>query len=316
MPHQVYRSGEAVQLPPDHRFDYIVCAKKNTGDCISTLHDISPLVHPGTTLVAAQNGMDVELPLLQAFPKNTVLSVICNIGCSQVSPGLVEQTTRIQRSAFLIGLYGRNQVQNRTDATRRDALVSMDPQFASIECAARERWLKLIFNSAINSTTALTGLNVQQLLEQPGAAKLVTRLANEAYLVGVASGIELDAGVPAKVLELAWSSGPLTPSTLQDVRKGRPLELSPIFGKLNTRDVKNVRTLLTNTGYLVSQAAKVGVSIPYMTWVHALLQKKSRGTVTRQAPGEASWHTYHLSHELPTSSTSSELSFISNVDFR
>ena len=233
MPHHVYRAGSPIQLPPGHRFDYIVCANKNTGDCTSLLRDLSTLVHSDTTLVAAQNGMDVELPLQKAFPSNTVLSAICNVGCSQVSPGFIEQTTHIKRPTFLIGVYGRNYRQSEIDAAKRDILVSMDPQFAGVDCANRERWLKLIFNSAINSTTALTGLNAQQLFEQPGAEELVAELANEAYRVGVASGVELDSGVPSRTLELARSCGPLTPSTLQDVQNRKPLELSPIFGRLN-----------------------------------------------------------------------------------
>lgn len=235
MPHQVYRASSAIRLPPDHRFDYIVCANKNTGEYTSTLRDLSALVHPNTTLVAAQNGMDYEIALQRSFPRNTILSAICNIGCSQVSPGFVEQTTRIERPAFLIGLYSQNHRRSEIDAAKRDALVSMDSQFASVECANRERWLKLIFNSAINSTTALTGMNAQKLFEQPGATELVVRLANEAYRVGVASGVDLDAGVPYKTLELARNSGQLIPSTLQDVRNGRPLELSPIFGRRTLR---------------------------------------------------------------------------------
>lgn len=235
MPHRVYQAGSPIRHTSNHRFDYIVCANKNTGDFTSTLRDLATLVHSDTTLVAAQNGMDVELPLLQAFPRNTVLSAICNIGCSQVSPGLVEQTTRIKRPAFLIGLYGHNHRHREIDAERRDTLVAMDSQFAGVESANHERWLKLIFNSAINSTTALTGLNAQQLLQQPGAEDLIARLASEAYHVGVASGVELDRNVPSKTVELARSIGPLVPSTLQDVRNRRPLELSPIFGTLSVR---------------------------------------------------------------------------------
>lgn len=185
--------------------------------------------------------MDVEVPIQRAFPRNTILTAICNIGCNQATHGVITQDAHIKKHAFLIGVHGKGR---EVDLTRRDALVSMDSEFDSIDCVVQERWRKLIFNSAWNSTTALTGLNTHQLLEHPSAVLIVAQLAREAFDVAIASGIELDSDLPNKTIELARMAPAITPSTLQDARSKRPMELTPIFG------------------YICQQAARVGASVP------------------------------------------------------
>lgn len=227
-PHQVLRSGTLRKATSGQPIDYCILANKVKDDYNLALSELRGLVSPQTTLVAAQNGMDVEVPLRDTFPDNTILSAVCNIGCAQVRPGLVEQTASIKRPAFLIGAYGQ---LSATDIRRRDKLSAMDPEFGSVTCATQERWRKLVLNSAWNSTTALTGLNTHELLERPGAAKLMYQIAGEAVCVAAASGITLDEDLPTQVIDLARESLPITPSTLQDARRRRPMELAPIFGK-------------------------------------------------------------------------------------
>lgn len=222
-------------------FDYIILANKITHGFSTAVKELQTVVNPQTTLVAAQNGMDVEVPLKQAFPNNTVLTAICNIGCNQANHGVIVQDAHIKKHAFLIGVHGQSQT---IDLQRRDALVSMDSEFDSINCASQERWRKLIFNSAWNSTTALTGLDTHQLLEYPSAILIVAELAREAYDVAIASGIELDPDTPARTIEMARVAPAITPSTLQDARSKRPMELTPIFG------------------YICHQAARVGTPVP------------------------------------------------------
>ncbi|KAF7188359.1 Oxidoreductase AFT12-1 [Pseudocercospora fuligena] len=289
-PRQVFQAGAIAKLIDKHRFDYIVCSNKVTDGYASALQDLHPLVRPDTTLVSAQNGMDVEVPLRKAFPNNTVLSAICNIGCGQVRPGYIEQNAAIKRPAFLIGVHSPSSGGHRVDASRRDALAAMDSKFATTQCINGERWRKLIFNSAWNGTCAITGLNTRQLLEYPGAAEVVIQLADEAYKVGVASGIDLDPRLPMKTIELAQDSAPITPSTLQDARARRPMELSPIFG------------------YLVEQAAKVGTHVPYLTWIYTLLRLRNSAYVAEQAVVEPLHRSFAAVEELSSTIVSSGMS--------
>lgn len=269
-PHRVHKAGGFDRQPKQH-FDYIILANKITNGHSGAIQDLQALVNPQTTLVAAQNGMDVEVPLQRAFPGNTILTAICNIGCNQANQGIIVQDAHIKKHAFLIGVHGQG---SKVDLHRRDALVSMDSEFDSIDCVVQERWRKLIFNSAWNSTTALTGLDTHQLLQHPSAILIVAQLAREAFNVAIASGIELDADLPNKTIEMARMAPAITPSTLQDARSKRPMELTPIFG------------------YICQQAARVGTSVPtvslkiiaskvltltkyQMQWMYDLLQQRN-----------------------------------------
>ncbi|PPJ61143.1 hypothetical protein CBER1_04150 [Cercospora berteroae] len=268
VPRRVLKSGSVAKVVPGQEWDYLILANKIKDDYASTVSELQSVVSPDTTLVTAQNGMDVEVPLARAFPKNTILSAVCNISCTQTSPGRIEQTASIKRSAFLIGAYAPS---TSADVLKRDTLSAMDSQFESVSRIEHERWRKLVLNSAWNSVTALTGKNTHQALQEPGAARLMSQIAAEAYSVAFASGVSLDEDLPVQVIELAKASLPITPSTLQDLRSRRPMELAPIFG------------------YLVLQARRVGLPVPYLTWVHELLQQRNSQLAVRAAPSGPLW---------------------------
>lgn len=257
-PYQVFSASNIAAAASQQRFDYVICATKVTGERDSMLHDLRSIVRPNTTLVAAQNGMGVEGPLKQAFPKNTVLVAVCNLNCNQAAHGIIEQAVNVKPHAFAFGLAGHDPRRLAADVRRRDRLVAMDSAFEVAADVSRERWRKLVVNAALNPSTALSGLDTHQLLERSEGVAVVLQLAHEACDVAAASGVELPADLPNKVVELARDTHVITPSTLQDVRKGRPLELDPIFG------------------FLVEQAARVGASVPLLTSMYHLLKKKDR----------------------------------------
>jgi ketopantoate reductase len=76
-------------------FDYIVCTTKNCPDINLTLSTIiTPSVAPGHTVVLIQNGLNIEKPLLEAFPQNVVLSGISMIDCHEAEQGHIIQDFR------------------------------------------------------------------------------------------------------------------------------------------------------------------------------------------------------------------------------
>ena len=70
-------------------YDYIVCTTKNYPDVSPTCLDvISPAVTVGhTTIILIQNGLNIQNPIVAAFPENVVLSGVSFCGSHQLSPG-------------------------------------------------------------------------------------------------------------------------------------------------------------------------------------------------------------------------------------
>lgn len=261
VPHRVFQSKDFLRRPSATHYDYVICANKFTHDNRSIIQDLGSAIGPQTTLVAAQNGMDVEVPLKHAFPYNTILSAICQIGCEQSTPGHIRQVAGISPSAFVIGVYGRSRQGRDTDHRRRDALVALDSRFSSVDDIVMTRWRKLIFNATWNATAALTNMNTHEILGHSFALDLATQLAREACSVARRAGIELGDGYADAVIGLARSSGAITPSTLQDARNRRPMEIASIWGKVSwftwvtqLLDANNARqpTLFRKVQHMVS----------------------------------------------------------------
>ncbi len=154
-------------------------------------------------------------------------------------------------------------------------LMVGDPEVAAVVSAAGIRcrvtddirtaqWQKLMGNVALNSVCAVTGLEAGPALAVPGVADLVRRLVEEVAQVAVADGAAIDdAFVETLVEGVARLDPATTPSTLQDVRAGRPLEVDAI------------------TGVVVRRAAATGVPVPAVATMDALL----RAVGSRSAAG-------------------------------
>ena len=132
------------------------------------------------------------------------------------------------------------------------------------------QWSKLIFNSAINSVSALTDLpHVAAFVDEDEASSLghvVRALVQEGKAVAAAAGIELYEdpwemnALAVKRGETARSDYAHLPSMLEDVRARRPTEVEFIAGALHR------------------EADRLGVPVPVTAAAHQLIKGK-----------EASW---------------------------
>jgi 2-dehydropantoate 2-reductase len=129
------------------------------------------------------------------------------------------------------------------------------------------QWSKLIFNSAVNSVSALTELpHVALFADEDALAPVVRALIDEGKAVAVAAGIELYED-PWEMNLLAVARGETNrsdyahlPSMLEDVLARRRTEVEFI------------------AGVVVREAARLGVEVPVTAAVHRLIRGR-----------EASW---------------------------
>jgi 2-dehydropantoate 2-reductase len=92
-----------------------------------------------------------------------------------------------------------------------------------------EIWVKLLGNIAFNPISALTGGTLAGIAGFPDTRDLVRRIMEEACMVAARAGLEIPITIDQRI-EGAAKIGEHKTSMLQDLEKGRPLELEPISG--------------------------------------------------------------------------------------
>jgi 2-dehydropantoate 2-reductase len=228
-PCRIYRSAKEAK---DVRYDYIICANKASWDDVSSFVDeLAHTVTPNTTIVAFQNGIGIEQQLRKAFPRNSILSAICYVACIQEPLGTVQQTAQIRPHAFHVGRYKQGSTDPAADQASLEEFVSLADGFKLAPDIQTERWAKLIFNGAWSPTTAISGMDTQQIIHgSVSHLRLVHKLAREVFEVAAKGGFPLPADIEHTTFEAVAKSAPIIPSMLQDARKGRPMEIEALCG--------------------------------------------------------------------------------------
>lgn len=233
-------SASSGSAPP---FDYIIVTTKNIPDVPPTVVDlIKPAVTPGhSVIVLIQNGLNIETPVLQAFPSNICLSGVSMMGANELSPGNILED---DPDRLIIGPFFHDGIdrQKQEDAARE--FVRIYAASGKVTCTYDAdilfvRWRKLMYNAVWNPICALTDqdtgrfrlftdesdpLNQIDLLLRPAMNEI--RAAAKA-----AANVEL----PESLVEGFINAEPIdafcTPSMCQDRRKNRFIEFENILGE-------------------------------------------------------------------------------------
>lgn len=144
------------------------------------------------------------------------------------------------------------------DRTRAEALAAL---FKAAGLPARVAddveslvWGKLVINAGINALSALLRVPNGVLADEPAARALLAEAAAEAAAVAAARGVRLPYADPAAhVAAVARATAANRSSTLQDVLRGAPTEISTI------------------NGAVAREGARLGVPTPLNTALAALV---------------------------------------------
>lgn len=224
----------------------------------------------GATAVTLQNGVPfwyVRQPPLhsvdpggraaRAFPDDRTIGGVVHVSGNVERPGIVVQSGGLR---YVLG--DPNGRPSRTLDALVDALRAAGLQ-AEKDAAIRSTvWLKLVNNVGLNSVSALRGLTVRSLLNDPGARSEVRELMVEALNVGRAMGAVADVDVDARI-EYAARLDDVKTSMLQDVQRGRALELDPIQGAA------------------IELARRYGVAVPRLREAYEALRQLERERARR-----------------------------------
>lgn len=224
-------------------FDYIICTTKNIPDVPPTLVDlIKPAVTPGhSVIVLIQNGLNIEKPLLKAFPDNICLSGVSLMGADELSPGniLENDTDRLYIGPFL-----SDTIDKQKQIAAAEDFVKIYSASGKVDCSYQPdvlfvRWRKLMYNAVWNPICALTDLDTSRFrLASPDddAASPLNLLVRPAMNeIRAAAKAAANVELPESLVESMVECDPIeifcAPSMLQDRRKKRFIEFENILGE-------------------------------------------------------------------------------------
>ena len=161
-------------------------------------------------------------PLWREIGPERAIGSIAYLGASNPEPGLISYDIE-----GYLGL-GRLPGQDRSDVTRMAELLRATGwMIRETEPFQDALWTKMMSNCALNSVAAITRTaNAKNLKSQP-IYDFTAAIMEEVRAIAAAEGAEIKM-TTEKRLELAQRNA-FKPSTLQDLEKGRPMEIEPIF---------------------------------------------------------------------------------------
>lgn len=208
------------------------------------LPQLAPLIGPQTTIVAAINGVpwwytyrlagphedrivrsvDPEGTLWERLPPAQTLGCIVYPAAEIAEPGVVAHT------------YGDRFSLGEPDGSRSERAARLSELMikAGLKAPVRPRirdelWVKLWGNMAFNPLSALTMATLDEIVGDPGTRATARALMLEGQAVAERLGIRFAIDVDKRI-EGAAEVGRHRTSMLQDLEKGRPLEIEALLG--------------------------------------------------------------------------------------
>lgn len=251
-PERVVESAE--ELPPQ---DYIfVCVKNYSLE--EVCRTMKSCIIEDTVIVPVMNGADPGEKARSFLPVGTVVDSLIYI------VAYANEDYSITQEGDFANLHVGIQNAEGSDWKKVLSVNELLNQ-AGIDCEAdkdiqAEIWKKYILNCAYNVTTAYYNNTIGQLRRDPIKAKEYEDLVKEALALAVAKGVHVNQENADDIIHRFYygHADNATSSLQRDVNAGRQTELE------------------TFSGYVVSEAARLSVSVPVSARMYEGLKKNCK----------------------------------------
>lgn len=260
--------GTAEEAGPQ---DYVVITLK-AHSLPSAAAGMQPLLGPETAIVSAVNGVpwwyfhklpgpfaetrvnsvDPDGQVWERLHPSRVIGCIIYPAAEVAEPGVIEHT------------YGDRFTLGEPDGTRTARVAALSEALiaAGFKAPIRpkirdEMWVKLWGNLAFNPISALTGATLDVLTADPGQRGVSRAMMLEAQAVAEKLGVRFAIDVDKRIAGAAEVGAHKT-SMLQDLERGRPMEIDALLGAV------------------VELAERVEVPVPTCRTVLALVRARGR----------------------------------------
>ncbi|NNE83347.1 MAG: 2-dehydropantoate 2-reductase [Alphaproteobacteria bacterium] len=223
--------------------DYVVITLK-TPSLPAVVPKLAPLLGDDTAVVTAMNGIpwwfcqhldgplkgrqlqfiDPDGALAAALPPERIIGGVVHAGASASEPGVIRHAAG---DLFILG-ESDGTIMPRTKALGA-AITEAGLTGRVTERIHQEIWTKLIGNMGMGPISALTRLTLSGIANDRDARPIAVAMMEEAIAIGGQIGLHMDMSAEARV-DLGAELGDFKPSILQDLEKGRPMEIDALIG--------------------------------------------------------------------------------------
>ena len=232
-------------------FDFVVVSMKTIPEINDVAKIIAPSITPDhTTIVLMQNGLYIEVPMMEAFPTNVILSGASYIGAHERNGHIIHDDT----DHYHIGAFHNPRLDPKHEKERLDLFASTYNACGVVNAEVVDdimlyRWRKIMWNGIFNPMCAITQLDNAAIRRFGGEHSLVRPGMVEMAAIAKADGYNLGPSIVDEMVNATPIELSFRPSMLVDVDKGNPIESEVILGNaLRIARERGVETpILDNT---------------------------------------------------------------------
>lgn len=244
----------AKDLPPD--IDIIFISTK-TYSLEQVISEIAALPSPPKKVVIFQNGLDNEKLLLPLFGPKIIYRSIANYG-GVMTPGNEAEITFFNRPNFIAPIDTKN-IQTARELAALLTGVGIETEVT--DDLKRTEWEKAILNSCLAPISAVTGLTMKEVMDDPELNRLVSNLLREGVEVGEKAGIRFAYGFFDRCMSYLSKGGYHKPSMQVDIERGHQTEIDFLNGRI------------------IEYGDRLGLPVPYHKMITGIVRglEKTRG---------------------------------------
>jgi 2-dehydropantoate 2-reductase len=206
------------------QFDFIVVTTKNIADISPTVAElIAPAVTAGhTAIMLLQNGLNIEKPLIAAFPQNPCLSGVSLIGATETQLGTILHD---DPDELIIGAFTNPNIPEEKSIAAAKHFADIYRASGKVDCEYNAdvgfvRWRKLVYNSCYNSACAIVQMDTSRMrMAKFPIDEVVKPLMLEICAIAKAKGHDLPEGIIEKMINADPETTFFKPSMQQDIEK-------------------------------------------------------------------------------------------------
>jgi 2-dehydropantoate 2-reductase len=220
---------------------------------------IAPMLGPDSAVLTVQNGLDSAADVAAIVSEAPVLGGTTYIASALADPGVIEQTGTHRRIVFG-EVFGELPRQSTRVLAIHKALNSADIQSEAVDDGRVPIWEKFVFLVTLAGFTGASRLPIGPLWADPQIREQFLEGCREVERVARAEGVAVRADVIDRITTyVAAIPGTMRSSLLIDLSQGKRIEVEALQGSI------------------VRRARAIGVPVPIMSTLYALLKPYAAG---------------------------------------